>query len=138
MATFEFENGVRAETLTGGVRFPGRGYQDIEVIGSEGRLWRAGDKGDPPPLLQDARGGGWREIEMDGAPGASDAISDSYRAFARTIREGTPHPLRGDNALRGFEVVMAIYESARLCSRVDLPLQQRRFPLEIMVEEGRI
>jgi UDP-N-acetyl-2-amino-2-deoxyglucuronate dehydrogenase len=138
MATFEFGSGVRGEILTGGVRFPGRGYQDIEVIGTEGRLWRPGDKDDPTPLIQDGQAGGWREIEMNDSPGTSDPIADAYSAFARTIREGAPHPMCGDNALRGFEVVMAIYESARLNTKVDLPLQQTRFPLEIMAEDGRI
>ena len=135
MSTFEFRNGVRAETLTGDIRFPGRGYQDIEVIGTEGRLWRPGDKGDPAPLIQNSAAGGWREVEIDGSP---DPMTESYRLFARTIREGVLHPLSGDNALRGFEVVMAIYESGRLSEKVDLPLQQARFPLEIMAEEGRI
>ena len=33
---------------------------------------------------------------------------------------------------------MAIYESARLHRRVRLPLEQERFPLELMIETGRI
>jgi hypothetical protein len=31
---------------------------------------------------------------------------------------------------------MAIYESARLHQRLKLPLQQMRYPLEIMIEDG--
>lgn len=36
------------------------------------------------------------------------------------------------NALRGFEVVMAFYESARLDARLELPLKQERYPLALM------
>ena len=135
MATFEFENGIRGEMLTGEVRFPGRGYQDIEVFGTRGRLWRPGDKGDPELLIQDDRSGGWREVPMADAsgPDASSAIPDAYGAFAHTVCEGAYHPLCGDNALRGFGVVMGVYESARLRTKVGLPLTQPRFPLEMMV-----
>ena len=137
MATFEFENGIRGELLTGEVRFPGRGYQDIEVFGTKGRLWRPGDKGDPVPLIQDDRSGGWREVPMADASGSevsSNAISNAYDAFAHTVRGGAYHPLCGNNALREFEVVMGIYESARLRAKVELPLAQPRFPLEMMID----
>ena len=46
--------------------------------------------------------------------------------------------MSGENALRGFEVIMAIYESARLHKKITLPLQQDRFPLELMVAEGKM
>jgi hypothetical protein len=31
---------------------------------------------------------------------------------------------------------MAVYESARLRSRMDLPLAQERYPLELMIEDS--
>lgn len=137
MATFEFEGGLRAEMLTGDLRFPGRHYQDIEVIGTAGRLWRAGDIADPPLLISDGREGAWRPVPlMDG--GGTDGFPRVFAAFARSLREGTDHPLSADNALRGFEIVMAIYESARLRAEIHLPLEQMKFPLEIMVESGEL
>lgn len=141
MATFEFATGVRAEVLSGGMRFPGRAYQDIEVFGTEGRLWRGGDRPHPPVAILDGQGGGWRPVELDdpaGLDGCDNVISGSYRAFARMIREGAYHPLCVENALRGFEVVMAVYESARLNARVELPLQQDEFPLAMMIQQGRL
>ncbi len=134
LASLQLASGVRAEVLTGGMWFPGRRYQDIEAFGTEGRLWRAGDQADPPLLMQDRQAGGWRPVALD--PVADGDMGEAYRLFARTVETGEPHPLGADNALRGFEVVMAIYESARLRARLDLPLQQDRYPLEVMIEEG--
>jgi len=134
---FEFASGLRAEVLTGRVQFPGRRYQDYEVFGTKGRLWRAGDNADPPILIQDEQGGGWRAVDIDESLNRRQAMVDSYMAFARMMREGGPHPLSGDSALKDHEVVMAIYESARTHSRIELPLRQEAFPLALMLgEEG--
>ena len=54
------------------------------------------------------------------------------------VREGADHPLSGESALRDLEVIMAIFESARLRKKIELPLDQPRFPLDIMIEEGRV
>jgi len=134
MATFELESGLRAELLTGDLRMPNRQYQDLEVFGAGGRLWRPGDQADPPLWLWDGESSGWRPCPIDD-PTGSDAMRDSYREFARTTHEGTPHPLGGQNALRGFEIVMAVYESARLGEKVQLPLRQKAFPLGLALAQ---
>ncbi len=160
-AVFEFANGVRAELLVGDMRFggwqlphPGWAYQDIEVFGTKGRLWRNGDMSNPPLRIFDEKGG-WREVEIDrssfGMPeqktgerpenmhGATmHELVYVFKEFQRYILEGGTHPLNGENALKGFEVLMAIFESARLRKKIALPIQQERYPLEIMIEEGLI
>ncbi len=133
MATWEFDNGVRGELLTGAVRFPGRPYQDYEVLGTEGRLWRPGDKGEI--FIQDGRAKGWQPVALDPVEPANP-IARAYQLFAETIRTGAVHPLSGDSALQDQEVVMAVYESARLRARIDMPPAQDRFPLQVMVDEG--
>ena len=139
MAVWEFETGVRAEILCGDMRVPGRQYGDYEVFGTAGRLWRAGDAADPPLLVQD--GGGWRPVDV--APAGRGEINAAtgvacYRQFAAMVRKGAEHPLSGDSALLDLEVIMAMYESARLHAKIELPLGQPRFPLEIMIEEGEL
>ncbi|MEK7475751.1 MAG: Gfo/Idh/MocA family oxidoreductase [Candidatus Coatesbacteria bacterium] len=140
MASFEFSTGVRAEVFTGTMCVPGhRGYQDFEAIGEDGRLWRAGDGAKIPLQVQDRGAGGWRPVEV---PGPADPVPTSstlanYREFARMIREGGGHPLSGDSALRDHEIIMAIHESSRLRARVDLPLGQERYPLELVLEEAQ-
>jgi UDP-N-acetyl-2-amino-2-deoxyglucuronate dehydrogenase len=140
-AVWEFETGVRAEVLCGDLRLPGRDYGDYEVLGTEGRLWRPGDVGDPPLLVQDSQSGNWRPVEGEGLGGREAHIATAracYQQFARMVREGADHPLSGESALKDLEVIMAIFESARLRKRVELPLQQPRFPLDIMTEEGEV
>ncbi|MGD2175341.1 MAG: hypothetical protein PVJ27_08055, partial [Candidatus Brocadiaceae bacterium] len=110
-------------------------YQDYEIFGTEGRLRRKGDRADPPVLIQDSRAGGWRPVEVESQ---EDAMTAGYRAFARMIREGSDHPLSGQSALRDLELVMALYESARTRQRIELPLRQDAFPLELMLADGEL
>ncbi len=135
IATWEFESGLRAEILTGDARFPGRSYQDYEAFGSEGRLWRKGDNADPPLLIRDGRAGGWREAPV---PDGGDPMQETYAALVRTIRERTEHPLAGESVLKGLEIVMAVHESARTTSRIEVPLEQDAYPLKLMIEAGRV
>ncbi|MBB6733544.1 Gfo/Idh/MocA family protein [Cohnella zeiphila] len=132
MATIEFESGLRAELLTGEVRMPGRGYQDIEVFGEKGRLWRAGDAAQSAVLVQNEEAGGLRVPELDPPDGSNDGLPGVFRSFAHSLRTGEPHPLDASVAMRTMEVVMAAYESARLGERIELPLRQDRFPLDLM------
>ena len=138
VGVFEFTSGVRAELYCGAVRLPGRAYQDYEVFGTKGRLWRAGDSAEPPLVIQDGADGGWRPVNVGAAGGQFDPMVESYRLLARTIREFAPHPLSGDSALKGHEVLMAIHESARTNARIELPLKQGEFPLQLMIDAGQV
>ena len=156
-AVIQLEGDVRVELCTGDLRDGRRAYQDYEVFGDAGRLWRTGDRHKPNLFIQDAEGGtwtagldewtykpvptnggalgAWRPVEIpENMPTAG--IPGGYERFARMIHEGEEHPMSGETALRGHEIVMAIYESARLHRRIDLPLEQGRFPLELMIEAG--
>jgi UDP-N-acetyl-2-amino-2-deoxyglucuronate dehydrogenase len=132
---FEFASGVRGEIMTGGMQLPGRQYQDYEVLGTKGRLWRPGDRGEPPASIRDEQAGGWRGIDLPDQERRWE-MTESYRQFARMMREGGPHPLSGDSALKDQEVIMAIHESARTHTRIDLPLKQNAYPLPLMVGEA--
>ncbi len=135
VAVVEFSGRIRAEMFFGKAQLPDRQYQDYEIFGTEGRLWRRGDRAEPAIMIQD-ESARWRGVNVAGD--SRGAMAESYRQFARLIREGGEHPLSGHSALRGQEIVMAIYESARTHSRIDLPLQQEEFPLRLMVEAGQL
>jgi UDP-N-acetyl-2-amino-2-deoxyglucuronate dehydrogenase len=141
VALLEFVNGLRAEVHSGQAQVKGRQYQDFEVFGSQGRLWRAGDQPLFPLMLQDTTGG-FRQVPVDDVhlPGNPHAIlmANVFKQFAAMVRDGAAHPLSGESALKGHEIVMAIYESARTRSRIELPLKQDAFPLQIMVDEGQM
>jgi len=137
VAVVQFRGGVRAELLCGDMRIPGRGYQDVEVFGTRGRLWRASDRSEVPVQIQDAAGG-WREAPLDrDSFGTGDADTRSYMIFAGSVEHGTAHPLNSDTALSLFQVLMGVYESARLNQKVELPLQQDQFPLDLLISAGR-
>ena len=137
LGVFEFAGGLRAEVHTGGVQIKGRRYQDYQVFGTRGRLWRAGDAADPPLLIQTDAHPGWAPAVVEPhAPGTE--LTWTFEQFARMVRTAAGHPLAGDSALKSLEVVMAIYEAARQHRRIDLPLEQPRFPLELMIEQGEL
>jgi len=157
MAVVQLHGGPRLEIFCGDLCTARSPYQDYEVIGSRGRLWRTGDQARPNLFVQDAQAGSWltgiddwmlKPVPApDGETGqwrpigwdddGTDAIEKSYRGMARLIREGGDHPMAGHVALRGFEILMAIYESARLRERVTLPLEQDKFPLELMIDAAQ-
>lgn len=153
MSVITFENEVRAEIFTGDmcinnwdVPYPGWGYQDIEILGTKGRIWRASDMANPPLLIWDEQGG-WRELPVEDYP--EEAKNEDSHAnhgvpeleqrlvfdeFALYINEGKDHPLKAENAVVGFEMIMGIYESARVGDRLNFPINQDKFPLDLWAE----
>lgn len=136
VAVVGLKSGLRLELFTGDTRLQDRPYQDYEAVGTTGRLWREGDNGEPPLRILDDHEPGWRSAPLGDTEPAP--MARSYLAFARTLREGTPHPLAGESVLKGLEIITAIHESARCKRRIDLPLQQDAYPLALMLEEGRV
>jgi len=132
MSVIQFQSGLRVEMFTGGKHMQGRRYQDYEVFGTTGRLWRQGDRREPLLHLWDGEAGSWREVteypEIESHP-------NMYATFARTILEGAPHPLSGESGLADLEVITAVFESARTHSLIEFPVEQEAFPLLLMYPE---
>jgi len=59
------------------------------------------------------------------------AIAD----IARGLKTGASTRIDAEHAVRGIEIILGIYESARLGRMVMLPLEQQDFPLDLMIEE---
>ena len=158
------KNGVRLEIATG-KRQEKKAYQEYLAEGSGGRLWRVGDSlspnlfiavngqpGDRATIFDSKQwfsrpvpvaGAGenavaeWSAVEVAPATGLG-AIATSYsilRDLLTGARSG-PHPMNAGVALRGFELVMAVYESARLGRKIEMPSTQLRFPLDIIREDA--
>lgn len=143
MGLLELANGARMEIYCGDLRQGERPYQDYEVHGTTGRLWRCGDQLQPNLFVSDAAGGD--AVTPPGPPGPWRAVPDadpsdgrieSYRLFAPMIRNGSDHPMSARHALRGFEALTAIGESARLRRRLAVPCAQDEYPLDVMIAEG--
>jgi len=137
MAIIEFEGGIRAEILTGDLILPGSNYQEFEVIGTKGRLRRKGDSADPALLVAIDGVHGFEPVTIENSVGVL-GFESVFLQFADMINHDAAFPISGAHAIRSFEVLMAIFESSRLRKRISLPLNQDRFPLEILIEEGQI
>jgi len=121
------KNGIRLSIYCGDHQRQ-HAYQDYDIVGTKGRLWRNGDSLSPNLFIQDAEGGNldmifdeklwhhlavpsktgrglWRAVNTDAK--RKNAIQTSYEAFAQTIHTGAPHPMNARVAMRGLEVVMA-------------------------------
>lgn len=138
MGVWQFAGGPRAEVFTGGLHVPGRQYNDYEVLGTRGRLWRSGDHDRPGVFHQLGGSGEWKPLEGEfGSP--ETVIADNYDRLAANVRaSGRDHPLSVDRALRGFELLIGIFESARLRRKIALPVEQEQFPLALMIEAGAL
>lgn len=91
--------------------------------------------------LFNAETGGWQMQDLGIAPEAIDTIGGM--ANARQTKEliawmegGPEHRGSGDSARSTVEILMALLESARRHQVVRLPLQEKGYPLERMLEEG--
>jgi len=133
MVVIELDNGVRLEAQTGTMWIPERGYQDIEVFGTKGRIWRAGDSADPPIRIN--TDGIWKPFGHDIT---DDSLENAHEGIAEAILTGSRHPMDIETAIKGFELVMAVYESARLNARLEMPLKQMEYPLDVMLRDGQI
>jgi len=155
------KSGLRLEIFTGDLHHEIRGYQDYVAEGSAGSIWRLRDQQKPDNLficdgaggdcVQHAEGerslapvagpggkGPWRKVEFgESNERGKNLIAEGYALLAHSLRTGEPHPMSGDVALNGFQIVYGVYESARLGKRVHAPLEGDRFPLDVMIEEGR-
>ena len=137
VARFEFANGVRGLMETGDASRPV--YQYLIVEGTEGRIDVYGDR------YREKAPSGWRILRSGEGGWEEHLIEDECNAFAveieellRWIEEGGDHLLSGQSARANIEVAMAIYESCRRRSSVELPLNVTENPLEAMVEAGEI
>ena len=84
---------------------------------------------------------GWQEFKPteEKAGGYGQAHVDQANAICQWI-DGTleEYPGAGEHGKAALEVMMAVYESARVRERVSLPLQTRVNPLDLAVETGVI
>jgi predicted dehydrogenase len=134
ISSIMFKNGVRAETITGDqMLMKNRWYQDIEIFGSKGRLWRNNDQSDPPVMINTT--GEWVGLPFTTEDDNNYGLVCAHRLFAETVGSGASHPMSMEIAMRGFEIVMGVYESARLNARIQFPLAQDAFPLDLMLNE---
>ncbi|MHB9031973.1 MAG: Gfo/Idh/MocA family protein [Anaerolineae bacterium] len=144
-ALMEFDNGVRA-IWESGMHSPqlyqrsdgGHGRCEIRISGTEGEICvsdsfiRRRGRGEAEWTRTSWRDG------MD--PKAFDAamFGGELGELAHCIVSGAEHQLNGRRGRKALELLMAIYESARLRAPVEIPLQQTANPLKLMIDSGQL
>ena len=92
--------------------------------------------------LFNAETGGWKDIDLALQEG-DQAIGGNMNA-AQTVElidwiEGGPESRSSGRIARDtVEVMMAMYESARQNRVVHLPMQEKEYPLDLMIDEGKL
>jgi predicted dehydrogenase len=101
----------------------------------DGDLWRRGSDSGPPDILRIIRGGEVENIPYPW-PMEKGAIALELEDLIRSIEDGTPHPLSGENGYAVQEVIMGIYESSRRRGVVHFPVDVQDNPFLSMIDEG--
>ena len=114
----------------------GAGY--FQIQGSEGML----DVKETELRLFNASTSGWQDIDLKLEKGQQAIGGETNAAqvaeLIAWIEGGPEHRGSGKQARVTVEIMMAIYESARHNTRVTLPLQEKSYPLDRMIEEGKL
>jgi hypothetical protein len=92
--------------------------------------------------LFNASTAGWSDVPL-GLQDGDVAIGGATNAaqtqeLIEWIEGGPEHRGSGKNARDTVEVMMAMYESARQNRVIHLPLDEKEYPLELMISEGKL
>ena len=92
--------------------------------------------------LFNAETGGWRDVnlnleEEDRAIGGN-MNAKQVEELVKWLDGGAEHRNAGHIARDTVEIMMAMYESARRNKVIYMPIEEERYPLELMIEEGNV
>jgi predicted dehydrogenase len=125
-----FEGGTRlvieSDLPDGGLNDKAAGFTTLQVYGTEGTLAVGGGL-----YLLNAASNGWQSLD---AP----PDTNQFEEMLGWIEGKNAHRNEGTTARATVELMMAIYESARIRGRVSLPLTTMRSPLVMMIEDGSL
>jgi predicted dehydrogenase len=133
LGLIQFENGAQA-TIQSDMTPRDIASINCTFYGTEGTL--AVDEN--AVKLMNATTNGWQHVTtFEWKDSFRDAFVSQSKGIADWL-DGTVEEYRGEakNAYAVMEIMMALYESARLKEITRLPLQTRDNPLDIMVESG--
>ncbi len=128
-AIIHFSNGVRGSLETG--ICARQGYQRMWIYGSEGLIEISGDHrvGDEPQLrIFNCES---KDPIVPELPNVNP-IAREINLLIESIETGKIHPLDGTSARATQEILMAVFESARIRGRVELPLTIKEHPIMLM------
>lgn len=115
---------------------------------SAGTFWLRGSEGmmevsEAQVRLFNATSGGWQDVDLGMAPDEISGIGGNtnaaqVRELVTWIEGTSEHRGAGDKARATVEIMMALYESARQHRVIRLPLEEKQYPLDLMIDEGKL
>jgi predicted dehydrogenase len=130
-----FENGVRGHLEIGSLSRGG--YQRFTIDGTDGRIEISGDAAfDDGSNLKILRRNG--EYEKITAEPGEKSMEGVLADMLVSIETGASHRMSGDSGRADFEVITALFESARERKTINLPIDIPQSPLEEMLAAGEI
>jgi len=149
ISIFNFSNGIRTILTLGGAHFTkdenkqfdplwkgieGGNYHHIILHGTEGQIEIDGDAPTPGrPWVRLIKNGAVEELALPKLPSPHAEI---VRLIIDSIETGSKHLLDASSARATLEVLMAVFESSRRRSVIQLPLNIKENPLFEMIERG--
>ena len=113
------------------------GAGSFKIRGSDGIL----SVSESQVMLFNGKTKGWQDIDLGeeeivGIGGNTNAAQ--VRELINWIEGGPEHRGSGHQARITVEIMMALYESARQNRVVNMPLMEEEYPLELMINEGKL
>jgi len=136
MGLVQFDDGSQM-TIQSDLNMEDAGAGSFRIRGSEGMI----SVSEARVSLFNGETSGWQEIdlgdeEIAGIGGNTNAAQ--VRELIAWIEGGPEHRGSGHQARVTVEIMMALYESARQHQVIHLPMQEKDYPLELMIAEGTL
>ena len=85
---------------------------------------------------------GWKNIDLNLKEGdkaiGGNMNAEQTKELIKWIEGGKKHRGAGDIAAETVEIMMGIYESARLNRVINFPMKEKDYPLSLMIAEGKL
>ena len=141
---YGFANGVLGKVHFLGYEQLMSANYGVDVLGLEGQLAIRASGGLEQSLWHLPRPmeglpsqlGDWQVIDLPGAQ-EEDSVATMYRELMAAVEEDREPPGSGREGRWAFEMILGIYQSHRESGkRIELPMPDRRHPLEVWREES--
>jgi len=111
----------------------------FSVIGTKGMLNVSENK----VSLFSSKTNGWETVPLDEEeknikPIGGKTNADQINELINWIEGGPEHRGSAKKAKTTLDIMMSMYESARINQKVSFPVTQTKYPIDLMVEEGKL
>lgn len=137
MGLIQFERNIQL-FVQSDLKREGASAGSFLIRGTEGML----DIAETRVRMMNADSNGWTEVQLNMTEGDKAIGGNTNAAQTQELLDwlegGPEHRGSGYKARDTVEVMMALYESARQNQVIHLPMQEKGYPLDLMIQEGNL